>query len=127
MTGWVALGIGPWANSGELQVELIHQDDDARSIFTEFLDAGRLGFHQLAYWTTEFAATMASIRESGWPVVWAGGQDVGTRFAYVEPPDCPAAVIEIMKLNDATEGMGRFLREAAAGWDGADPVRDLGA
>ncbi len=151
IASWVALGVGPWfvvrampqrvtyrgepceltvslawANSGDLQVELIHQDDDAPSIFTEFLESGRPGFHQLAYWTTDFAGTLASINEAGWPVVWSGGEDVGTRFAYVESPGSPAAVIEIMELNDATEGMGTMLREAADGWDGVDPVRELG-
>ncbi len=151
LASWVALGVGPWfvirgmpqrvtyrgepceitislalANSGDLQVELIHQDDDARSIFTEFLESGRHGFHQLAYWTTDFAATMASVRKAGWPVVWSGGQELGTQFAYVEQPGGPAAVIEIMEVNEATEGMATFLRDAAAGWDGLDPVRELG-
>ena len=39
-----------FANSGDLQVELIEQEDDAPSIYREFLDAGREGFHHLAWW-----------------------------------------------------------------------------
>lgn len=151
MTSWIALGVGPWyvirglaqrvtyrgrpceitlslalANSGDLQVELIHQDDDTPSIFTEFLAACGPGFHQLAYWTSDFDATMQSVQDAGWPVVWSGGEDVGTRFAYVEPPDRPAAIIEIMELTDTTQGMATFLRDAAATWDGGTPVRELG-
>ena len=60
-------------------------------------------------------------------MVWSGGADVGTRFAYAETPDGPAAVVEIMELNDATRGMAAVLRDAAAGWDGKDPVREFGA
>ncbi|KWX68147.1 VOC family protein [Mycobacterium sp. NAZ190054] len=152
LDSWVALGIGPWhvirsmpqrvtyrgepceitlslalANSGDLQVELICQDDRTPSIFTEFLTAAGPGFHQLAYWTEDFDATMAAVAAAGWPVVWAGGQDVGTRFAYLEPPGGPAAVIEIMELNAMTHGMATFVRDAAADWDGRDPVRELGA
>jgi hypothetical protein len=155
LDSWVALGVGPWyvirempqrvtyrgepcavtlslalANSGDLQVELIHQHDDTPSIFTEFLHSGRPGFHQLAYWTDDFEGTMGSVAEAGWPVVWNGASGPGgavTRFAYVEPPDSPAAVIEIMELSAATEGMATFLREAAAAWDGRDPVRELSA
>ncbi|PRC41917.1 glyoxalase [Mycobacterium sp. ITM-2017-0098] len=151
---WIALGVGPWyvirglaqrvtyrgqpceitlslalANSGDLQVELIHQDDDTPSIFTEFLAANGPGFHQLAYWTADFDATMQSVRDSGWPVVWSGGEGPEgsvTRFAYVEPPERPAAIIEIMELTDTTQGMATFLRDAAATWDGATPVRELG-
>ncbi|MBX7434990.1 VOC family protein [Mycobacterium sp. Y57] len=151
LAGWVGLGVGPWyviralpqrvtyrgrpceltisialANSGDLQLELIQQLDDTPSIFTEFLDSGGQGFHQLAYWTADFDASMAKVQTAGWPVVWSGGADVGTRFAYVEPPGSPAAVIEIMELTEATEGMAIFLRDAAEGWDGRDPVRELG-
>ena len=50
-------------NSGEMQVELIQQEDDTPSIFTEFLSAKGPGFHQLAYWTDDFEATMRRDRE----------------------------------------------------------------
>lgn len=114
------------ANSGDLQVELIQQRDTTPSIFTEFLSEHGSGFHQLAYWAQDFAATMAAVEDAGWPVVWSGGEDVGTRFAYVEGPDAPARVIEIMELNDMTAAMATFVRDAAASWDGTDPIRVLG-
>jgi catechol 2,3-dioxygenase-like lactoylglutathione lyase family enzyme len=152
LASWVELGVGPWfvirgmpqrvlyrgepceitlslamANSGDLQVELIHQEDDTPSIFTEFLAGGRDGFHQLAYWAEDFDATMQAVAAAGWPVVWCGGEDVGTRFAYVEPPNRPATIIEIMELTETTAGMGNFIRDTAANWDGTDPIRELGA
>ncbi|BBY57269.1 VOC family protein [Mycolicibacterium sarraceniae] len=34
------------ANSGDLQIEIIHQDNDAESISAEFTSAGGDGFHQ---------------------------------------------------------------------------------
>jgi catechol 2,3-dioxygenase-like lactoylglutathione lyase family enzyme len=151
INGWLELGVGPWfvirdmpmqalyrgrpcqttlslawSNSGEMQVELIHQRDDAPSVFTEFLAAHGPGFHQLAYWTTDFAATMREVEKAGWPVVWSGGESYGVRFAYVEPPDAPAAVIEISELTDATAANAMFMHDAAAEWDGSDPIRVLG-
>ena len=151
LASWAQLGVGPWfvmrnlpqrvtyrgepceitlslalANSGDLQVELIHQEDETPSIFTEFLASRGEGFHQLAYWAEDFDATMQAVADAGWPVVWSGGEDVGTRFAYVEPPTSPATVIEIMELTEITTGMAQFVRDAAAGWDGTDPIRVLG-
>lgn len=148
MADWVMLGVGPWfvmrglvqrvtyrgapcevtlslalANSGELQVELIEQIDDTPSIFGEFTGSG---FHQLAYWTEDFDATMAAVAAAGWPVVWSGGEDGGVRFAYAEPGGVPAAIIEIMELTDASAGMATLVRRAAHGWDGGDPVREVG-
>ncbi len=99
---WLELGVGPWfvlrglpmhanyrgepcettlsiawSNSGELQIELIQQQDDTPSIFTEFLTAHGPGFHQLAYWTTDFEDTMREVEKAGWPVVWSGGEGWG--------------------------------------------------
>jgi hypothetical protein len=151
LTPWIDLGVGPFfvmrgipirasyrgepcevtismalANSGEMQIELIQQEGDAPSIYTEFLAADGPGYHQLAYWTEDFDTTMSAVRDAGWAVVWLGDEDVGTRFAYVEPPNRPATVIEIMEDNEITSGMGKFVRDAAVDWDGKDPIRVLG-
>lgn len=145
MATWLQLGVGPFytvrnieqtcsyrgqevtvvisvafANSGELQVELIQQDNDGPSIYREFLDSGQVGFNQLAYWVDDVDAVVAAL---GWPVVWTDIGNETTKYAYVEPPGGPAAVVEIMELNPATIGMGRLVREAAANWDGSDPLR----
>ncbi len=149
---WISLSVGPWfvvreytqqviyrgepcevtisialANSGELQVELIHQHDDTPPIFTEFLNSGRDGFHQFAWWGEEFDSAVATAEVAGWPVVWCGAEGAATRFAYVEPPaGAPATIFEIMELNEVTAGMGAFVRDAAKDWDGSDPVRTVG-
>jgi Glyoxalase/Bleomycin resistance protein/Dioxygenase superfamily len=150
MRSWVELGVAPWfvirglpmravyrgkpcettlslalSNSGELQVELIQQEDDTPSIFTEFMASSGPGYHQLAYWTEEFNATMDAVAEAGWPVVWSGGEGFGVRFAYVEPPNSPATIVEISELTDATVAASTFIRDAAASWDGSDPIREL--
>ncbi len=56
-------------------------------------------------------------------MVWSGGDGDGVRYAYVEPPGGPAAIIEIMESNEATTGLADFVRAAADGWDGAEPIR----
>ena len=96
-----------WSNSGELQLELIQQLDDTPSIFTEFLAADGPDYQQLAYWTSDFEGTMREVEKAGWTVVWSGGEGFGVRFAYIESPDAPAAVIEISELTEATEANAR--------------------
>jgi hypothetical protein len=149
---WLKLGVGPWfvlrghsqsvlyrgrpctvpvslafANSGDLQIELIQQEDDTPSVFTEFLDSGRVGVHQLAWWAADFPAALESARALGWPVVWSGGEEgKGARFAYLEPPAGPAPIVELSELTPAVEGLAKLVREAADGWDGSVPVRPLG-
>ena len=151
LASWVELGVGPWlvirglpmralyrgepcettlslalSNSGELQVELIQQQDDTPSIFTEFLASNGPGYHQLAYWTEDFDATMKAVEEAGWPVVWSGGEGFGVRFAYVEPPNSPATDRRDLRTHRCEAASAKFIRDAAASWDGSDPIRDLG-
>ena len=120
VASWLDIGVGPWfvmrglrlpalyrgepceitqslalINSGQLQVELIQQEEDTPSILTEFLSSKGEGFHQLAYWTEDFDATMKAVEDAGWPVVWSGGEGFGVRFAYVEPPNRPSTIVEI--------------------------------
>lgn len=150
MQSWLQLGVGPWfvmrgvparvdyrgrpcevvqsiamANTGDLQVELIQQADDTPSIFTEFLAEHGPGFHQIAYWAEDFDEAIRSAEGAGLPVVWSGGDENTVRFAYLEPPAGPVAIVEIMVLNDITRAMAELVRSAAQDWDGSDPVRDL--
>lgn len=148
---WLELGVGPWyvirelpqravyrgrncevtlsiafANSGDLQIEVIQQHDDTPSIYTEFLGSGHDGFHQLGWWTNDFGSALSIAVEAGWPVVWSGDDDGGgVSFAYLEPPSGPATIIEIMELTDVSNGLAELVRAAARDWDGSDPVRSL--
>jgi len=47
------------------------------------------------------------------------------RFAYYDPGGVTSTVVEAMELTDATRWLVTTVREAAAGWDGTDPVRSL--
>ena len=149
---WLAVGVGPWlllrhltqtgsvyrgtptepvvsiafANSGALQLELIEQEDDSPSIYREFLDAGREGFHHLAWWVEDFDAAARAAEGAGWPVVHAGDTGGMAQFAYYETGGVTSTVIEVMELTDATRWLVTTVSDAAVGWDGSDPVRTLG-
>jgi hypothetical protein len=151
MQSWCTLGVGPWytirnlaqpgctyrgqpvsptislalANSGPMQVELIQVLDDGPSIYREFVDAGREGFHQLAWWAEDFGGLMQKAEAAGWPVVYSGEGD-GTHFAYFELDTTISTIVEVTELNDMTRGLAELLEGAAREWDGVtDPVRSL--
>ena len=44
------------ANSGDLQIELIQQRNDAPSMYKEFLEAGYEGLQHLAFWSKNYQA-----------------------------------------------------------------------
>jgi hypothetical protein len=151
MDHWIkVMGVGPWyyvdrvktdwyryrgkdsplemsvalANSGDLQIELIQQRNDAPSMYREFLDAGREGLQHVSFWTADYQALYDRALALGYRIGHEGqiGGEKG-RFAYFDTEVNPGTVIEI---SDISGGKGRFferIRQAAADWDGADPIR----
>ena len=151
MDHWIkVMGVGPWyyidrvktdyfrhrgrdsgiemsialANSGNLQIELIQQRNDAPSMYREFLAAGREGLQHMSFWTTDYQALYDRALTLGYKVGHEGqiGGEKG-RFAYFDTEIHPGTVIEI---SDISGGKGRFferIRQAAANWDGTDPIR----
>jgi Glyoxalase/Bleomycin resistance protein/Dioxygenase superfamily len=151
MDHWIrVIGVGPWyyidrvktdhfwhrgrdsdlemsialANSGDLQIELIQQRNAAPSMYTEFLDAGREGLQHMSFWTTDYQALYDRAIALGYKVGHEGqiGGAKG-RFAYFDTEAHSGTVIEI---SDISGGKGRFferIRQAAANWDGTDPIR----
>jgi hypothetical protein len=151
MDHWInVLGVGPWfhvervktdyfrhrgrdsnvemsialANSGNLQIELIQQLNDAPSMYKEFLDAGHEGLQHVAFWTTDYQAMFDGALQRGYKVGHEGqiGGEKG-RFCYFDTTGHPGSVIEI---SDISGNKGRFfehIRKAAVGWDGSEPIR----
>ena len=54
------------ANSGDLQLELIQQHDDAPTMYREFLDAGREGLQHVAFWSTDYQALFDRLLAEGY-------------------------------------------------------------
>jgi hypothetical protein len=147
---WSARGVGPWifmrefqqrgyvhrgesvepvltlgfANSGDMQVELITAHDDTPSPFREFLDAGRSGFHHHAWWTEDWSAwtdTAASIR---WTAMSEGDGGGAAHWAYYDIGG--PGYIEVMELNASTQWLADTVSDAHHTWDGhTDPIRNL--
>src|SRR4051812_419224 len=118
MDHWVnVMGVGPWyyidrvktdyfrhrgkdparemsvapANSGDLQIELIQQRNDAPSMYKEFLDSGREGLQHMSYWTRDYQGLYDRALSLGYKVGHEGqiGGEQG-RFAYFDTQAHPA-------------------------------------
>ena len=155
MAHWVALGVGPWfykariestefsyygkpsrlpqlsialANSGDLQLELIQQRDDAPTLYVDTLARNGECAQHVAYWTMDrFDDWCRQLQALGYTEGHSGRMGAGRgRYAYFLRPDHPSAMIEI---SESTGGKAEYfvqVREAARHWDGSDPIRRLG-
>ena len=152
MERWLELGVGPWfylgkvemdyfrhrgqpsdmemsvaiANSGDLQLELIQQRNDAPSMYREFLDAGHEGMQHMSYWTDDYQGLYDKALSHGFEVGHEGciGGEQG-RFAYFDTQWEPGTVIEISDISGPKGMFFQHVREVAADWDGTEPIRRL--
>jgi hypothetical protein len=115
------------AYSGALQIELIQPLDDAPSMWRDALEAGREGLHHVAFWTTAYDDALATLRAGGLAVAQDGRSGAGgpnERFSYLED-GAGGLVVELSESGATKARIYTLVAEAAAAWDGRDPVRTL--
>lgn len=151
MKHWIeVMGVGPWfyiedvktdwfkyrgvdsdvkmsialANSGDLQIELIQQRNDAPSMYKDFLDAGNEGLQHMSYWTHDYQALYDKAISLDYTVGHEGqiGGEQG-RFAYFDTEAHPGTIIEISDISGPKGETFAHIKKASQGWDGKDPIR----
>ena len=112
------------ANSGDLQIELIQQRNDAPSMYLDFLRDHGEGLQHMSWWTHDYQALYDRALAEGFTVGHEGqiGGPQG-RFAYFETTGHAGTVIEISDISGAKGKFFEHIRKVAAIWDGSDPVR----
>ncbi|MBV6306192.1 VOC family protein [Candidimonas humi] len=155
MAQWASIGVGPWfyrkeatateyryygkpsalpvlsfgfANSGDIQIELIAQLNDAPSLYLDTLRQHGEGAQHIAYWTMghydEYARTLLN---KGYIEGHSGrmGANRG-RYAYFMHPQLPCAMIEISESAGGKAELFEEIRAASVEWDGKNPIRRIG-
>ncbi len=119
-----------FAQSGDLQIELIQQHNDAPSAYREFLSAGREGMQHISSWFDTLAAYDAArlrLAELGMTLVHEiQSSDGSPRFVYFETGTPDAPLVELSEaLLPGVRDLADMVAAAGAAWQGDDPVRIL--
>ncbi len=114
------------ANSGDLQIELIQQNNDAPSMYKDFLDAGHEGLQHVAFWSKEYQTLYDKMLADGYVLGHEGqiGWDTG-RFAYFESSGHPGSVIEISDVSGPKGELFEFVKQSALDWDGVNTIHRM--
>ena len=150
MRHWVARGIGPFfieehirpkgeydggaiqpdlsaafAYSGDQQIEVIEQHDDAPTIYRDYLAAHpEGGLQHLAAWVDSIPETLADLETAGRRYIVR--QRYGDGHAYLDAHDAPGVMIQLMARSDHLVELMETIREASIGWDGVTaPIRRI--
>jgi catechol 2,3-dioxygenase-like lactoylglutathione lyase family enzyme len=112
------------AQAGDVQIELVTVSDSQPSIWQEGPCAGKAGFHHAAIYCEDFDATLAAYAQAGSELIFEGLM-VGFRVAWVDCTRNLGFFVELIHANPVAAGIFQKFRDAAATWDGRDPVRYL--
>lgn len=119
----VSIALG---NSGDLQIELICQRNDAASTYLEFLDTHGPGMQHMSHWTHAYQDLYDRMIARGMTISQEGqiGGPQG-RFAYFDTETHGGTVLELSDISGPKGEFFEHIRRAADGWDGANPVRPI--
>jgi len=110
------------AQTGPVQIELLHQRDDEPSIYRDLFAAHEGGFHQLCTVTFDYDAKRAHYEGLGYELVCeivASGQ----RVAHYDTVEHFGFFTEVVEHTDEFLAQVTGIARTCATWDGSDPVR----
>ena len=111
--------------SGEQQIELIEQHNAEPSVYRDYLARHpEGGLHHFAFWTEGNEALLEQLASDGHE--FEVSQRYGTDHSYLSTEAVPGTMIQLMHATDAYVGLFEMIRQAAVGWNGAEPIRRLG-
>jgi len=140
---WTAMGVGPFfvsrhlkyeaqthrgkeisadisaafAYTGDLQIELMQQHNDAPSSLTEFKLVHGFGLHHLGILSQDIDVDATSLVERGLKPIsrWVSAMGVETRFFEADLDG--GSVIELIQSSPVVEGGFAQMKAASAAWD----------
>jgi glyoxalase/bleomycin resistance protein/dioxygenase superfamily protein len=114
-------------NAGHVMIELIHQADDAPSVFTEVIKTKGYGLHHQGIAVRNYDMQMAAYRASGYETAFYAETDLPNRNAYIDTHGEFPFFIEVIEANEPLEAIFTGIYQASVGWDGKNPIRDFGS
>ncbi len=116
---------GQW---GDVMIEFVQQNGREPSAMHDLYPAGsgRYGLHHIAVFVDSLDDAIADFESRGFALAQLSETSNGTRFAFADASQSLGHMIELYEPSEALTGFYAMVRDAARGWDGGDPIRELG-
>lgn len=115
------------ANSGDLQIELIQQTNDAPSQYREWIEANGPGLQHVSVWSEQFDQDIARFAQLGHKLLVEAKLADGGRAMFYDTELHGGTCMEVFDLQPPVKAKLAQVRLAAVDWDGRDPIRPLAA
>ncbi len=116
---------GQW---GQVMIEFVQQHGADPSAFHDLYPAGseRFGLHHTAVFVDQLDAAIAHFAAAGMPLTQLCETASGVRYAFIHAAATLGHMIELYEPSPPLTGFYDMVAAAAHGWDGSDPLRELG-
>lgn len=109
---------------GDMQIELIQPTADVPGIWSDVVPHGGFGFHHTALYCEDYEAEKQALLAGGAGMAFEGLM-MGARTGYVDTVDSLGFMTELITANPIAAQVFAMFRDAAQGWNGADPIRSV--
>lgn len=149
--GWIAMGVGPFftfdmdfpdalyrgrhvplrfsvalAQAGSVQIELITQLSDGPSTYRDGISPGQSAFHHVCREFGRYDETRQRLLALGIEIATEASYN-GIRVCYADTRATLGCVLELVDDSEMGRQLNAMVRDASIGWDGREPVRQVGA
>jgi catechol 2,3-dioxygenase-like lactoylglutathione lyase family enzyme len=112
---------GQW---GTIMVELMQDHGTGPSVVREHFGPAESGLHHLAFIVPDLDDATRQLGTMGFELVMTA-RSTSTRYYFFDAIGTLGHMIELYERSTRLEAFYAMVRDAADGWTGADPVREL--
>jgi hypothetical protein len=109
------------AYAGDLQIELVCQDNDQPGVFRDVFQAGQSGLHHMALLCTDYESERDAYVAAGAELAFEG-RIGNSRTCWVDTTPTLGFMVELLEPSTVREKGFAAMRTAAQTWDGTDPI-----
>jgi hypothetical protein len=112
------------AYAGDLQIELVCQDNDDPGVFRDVFRRGEFGLHHMALLCDDYEAQRDAYVQTGAPLAFEGRAG-SSRTSWVDTSPSLGFMIELLEPSATRQAWFANMRQAAESWDGTNPIVGL--
>lgn len=117
----LTIALGYW---GDMQIEIIRQENEAPSPFREWRQAGHDGLQHICVLTDDIGTARQTMAAAGATIVFEA-RAFGAAWFYADTGGGPGTMVEVTCHSERSAALMAMIRESHDTWDGSDPVRVL--
>lgn len=109
------------AYAGDVQIELVCQDNDQPGVFRDLFPGRETGMHHLALVCDDYEGDRDAYLAAGAELAFEGFAGP-SRTCWVDTSPSLGFMVELLERSEMRDGFFAHMRKAAERWDGSDPV-----